>query len=843
MSSTDPIKPPYLRSLTILSTPTPAVLGILLIPLLAACGGGSGGSSGGQDPPQPVQGASAHQSIIGGHPFTLSAGDLGVADARGYAWRQVGGPAIDLEGADTASVRLTAPDVAVTGRVSMELEATASDGTQKLVPFALTAVNASQVIPVPREDYRLTSRGSNTGCHAPPPPPVSSEIALQRVFPGITIPNPADMDQAPGDDTYWYVTNIYDRKIYRFANREDASELELVLDLDDRSGSLRSMAFHPAFASNGRLFVQVHDSGTLEAATRLLEFTWSDELSAFDPASERLILAVDQPHSERGISDHQGGNLAFGPDGYLYTALGDGTRPRVFNEYSQDTSVLWGSLLRIDVDQGDGYAIPPGNPFAGGGGRPEIYAWGFRHPWKWNFDFVTGDIWLGDVGLNTWEEVNRVELGGNYGWPLREGSGQCADCELEKITIEVNPDEFIDPVLEYRHDTSNAAVTGGYVYRGSEIPGLEGVYIFGDFSQGKVFALRPGDQNQDAPRLLTQAAIGLVSFGQDVHGELYALDFNGGGVYKLVGKPVPENSDFPALLSATGCVAMDNPNRPLPGMIPYSVQVPLWSDAADKTRWMALPDGGRIDTLADSDGDLDLPVGTVLVKHFRLSNRYIETRLLMRHDSGDWAGYSYEWNDEQTEAVLLPGARDRQVDGQLWHYPSRAECLQCHTRAAGGTLGLTTRQLNTHQSHGDGLYSQLRMLNDLGVFSGKPDFALEYAAMQNDDAGLEARARAYLEVNCSGCHRPNGNGGRAAMDLRLATSLAGMNICGVDPQVDTLGIPGAKLLSPGDPESSVIHARMIRRGTHQMPPLGTNLVDPEGAALVASWIASIDTCP
>ena len=207
----------------------------------------------------------------------------------------------------------------------------------------------------------------------------------------------------------------------------------------------------------------------------------------------------------------------------------------------------------------------------------------------------------------------------------------------------------------------------------------------------------------------------------------------------MVKNSEPVESDSPALLSQTGCVDMDDPNRVLPGIIPYSVQVPLWSDHAVKSRWMALPDGQLIGTIVDSDGDLDLPVGSVLIKHFRLFDKLVETRLFMRHDDAEWAGYTYEWNDDETEAFLLTASKDKEVDGRLWHYSSRAECLQCHTRAAGGSLGLTVPQLNTHQSDSTDVYSQLRILQGLGLFATEPDFSMEYAALGTnlvDPAGV-----------------------------------------------------------------------------------------------------------
>jgi uncharacterized repeat protein (TIGR03806 family) len=620
------------------------------------------------------------------------------------------------------------------------------------------------------------------------------------------------------------------------------STSEVVLDRSDDPAKVRSLEFHPDFAVNGKIYVTTQNEGRTKAVSNLWEYTWSESLNAFDRASERLILSIDSPHDDPKNNNHPGGTTHFGPDGYLYIALGDYTRPGVFNSVSQETDNLWGSMLRIDVDTGEPYAIPPDNPFANGGGRPEIFAWGFRHPWKWSFDRLTGDIWAGDVGWVSREEVDKVVSGGNYGWPIREGSEACEECEINKTDHGIDLNSLIEPVNDYVREVGRSVI-GGYVYRGQGIPELYGYYISGDYIRGKVFSL--GDTGNGAYSLetITEADIGISTFAEDIHGELYVIDLGQGGIYKLVrNDQVADTSDFPATLSATGCVDMSDPLAVLPGLIPYTVQMPLWSDNAEKGRWMALPDGEEIAELEGSGGDLDFPAGTVLVKHFNLFNRLIETRLFMRHNDGQWAGYSYEWDESQTEAYLLPGAKDKDVEGQQWHYPSRTECLQCHTEAAGRALGPTTRQLNTYQSHGDNLYSQLQMLKDIGLFAFEPDASLAFPTLDNTDATLETRARAYLDSNCSGCHRPGVSSGRSAMDLRAETKLEDTNICNAIPIVDDLGIAQARLLKPGNSDSSIIHVRMADQGAYRMPPLGTSEVDEDGARVIGSWINSVKGC-
>jgi uncharacterized repeat protein (TIGR03806 family) len=817
---------------------------------LTACGGGGssggggnqgGGNSGGQ--PTITEQALASAATVSAEPVTLQADALLPTgfEAQSWQWRQLAGTPVDMADPTAENLEFDSPETSTTETLRFELSASDSNGDRQIAPIDLAVVNPAQVEPVPNGSYQLEQRPANTTCQVPDTPASPLPFALTPVFPTVSVEGASDMDQAPGDDSHWYVTYIFERKIRRFATGSANPEAEVVLDLSSTPGRVRSMAFHPDFASNGKIYVHMHNGTTLDQPTTIREYTWSDSLGAFDPSSERLILAVDSTQDAIEKGEHPGGNLNFGPDGYLYTALGDGTDPGYFNENAQLTDNLWGSLLRIDVDGGSPYAIPADNPFADGGGRPEIYAWGFRHPWKWSFDRDTGEIWLADVGLVNREEIDLVVKGGNYGWPMREGFIKCPKCQHDKITVDVDPDELIDPVVDYGRDLGRS-VTGGYVYRGRAIPELWGVYVFADYLSGNIFAVRDGGSATDTPEVLTQTSINIVTFARDIDGELYALDFENGGIYKFAPNEGTVDDDFPRLLSETGCVDMSDPSNVIPGMIPYTVQVPLWSDHAEKSRWLALPDGTSMEQIESDDGDLDFPVGTVLVKHFRLFKQLIETRLLMRHEGGQWAGYSYEWNDSETEATLLEGGKLKDINGQLWQYPSGAECLQCHTRAAGWVLGPTVRQLNTYQDDGEALYSQLQMLEDLALFAFEPDHSLEFAAPDNPDASLDDRARAYLDVNCAGCHRPGGEAGRSEMDLRADTALAETGACNQPPLVESFGNPEEKLVVPGNPENSILYYRISHQEAYRMPPLGSSELDAEGMRLVEDWILSLDSC-
>ncbi len=313
---------------------------------------------------------------------------------------------------------------------------------------------------------------------------------------------------------------------------------------------------------------------------------------------------------------------------------------------------------------------------------PEIYAWGLRNPWRWSFDRQTGEIWAGDVGESAIEEVDRVVRGGNYGWRCFEGTQTKTGIACE---TPVNPRP---PIAEYSH-TVGRAVTGGYVYRGKAIPALVGRYVFGDFVSGLIWDIPNDTQPTMTMTGGLESGLNISSFAEDIDGELYIANM-GGNLHRITAAG-GGGSGVATQLSATGCVNVSNATLPASGLIPYAPNAAFWSDGATKERWIGLPNGQNI--TVGADGDWDFPNGTVLMKNFRLDSRLIETRLFMRHPDGVWAGYSYEWNAQGTDATLVSGGKQATIDGQTWIYPNEAQCVQCHTEAAGASLGLETRQL------------------------------------------------------------------------------------------------------------------------------------------------------
>ncbi len=312
-------------------------------------------------------------------------------------------------------------------------------------------------------------------------------------------------------------------KVLESGSRE--AQVFLDLSAETQAGGERGLlglAFHPNYEKNRRFFVNYTDrAGDTVIAGYRAE---PDGLRA-DPASAEVLMRVDQP-----FPNHNGGHLAFGPDGYLYIALGDGGSGGDPHENGQSLDTVLGKLLRVDVDGRKPYAIPPDNPFADGGGLPEIWAYGLRNPWRFSFDQETETLWVGDVGQGRLEEIDRVgwdEAGLNYGWNEMEGS-RCFERDC-------NPSGLVLPITEYDHD-QGCSVTAGYVYRGSEFPDMQGAYLFADYCSGNVWAIDSEVERPIKPNLVATSERALSSFGIDEAGELYVTDIGAGEILKLVDK-------------------------------------------------------------------------------------------------------------------------------------------------------------------------------------------------------------------------------------------------------------------------------------------------------------------
>jgi glucose/arabinose dehydrogenase len=345
-------------------------------------------------------------------------------------------------------------------------------------------------------------------------------------FPALSFPQIVDL-QEPNDGSERLFAALQSGQIKVFSKSAGSTNFQDFLDISPKlslafEAGLIGLAFHPNYSSNGFFFVHYINSAGQGVISRF-SVSASDP-NAADESSELILLQFNKP-----TIIHHGGQLAFGPDGYLYGSIGDGGPQGDPNRTGQLRNDLLGSIIRINVDEqssGRNYSIPTSNPFVGLSPniREELFAYGFRNPWRFSFDSQTGELWLGDVGLSDTEEINRVVAGGNYGWNIYEGS----QCRVAAVLCKKK--NLVKPFYEYSHSVGRS-VTGGFVYRGSIYPELFGRYIFGDFAAGSIWAL---DTNSEKPLAIKVAETGMYisSFAQDLSGELYVLDY-GGKIYKL----------------------------------------------------------------------------------------------------------------------------------------------------------------------------------------------------------------------------------------------------------------------------------------------------------------------
>jgi glucose/arabinose dehydrogenase len=381
-----------------------------------------------------------------------------------------------------------------------------------IVVASLLQRQAAPTVSTPAEDARL---------------PVP-RIRVSRMFPSLRLRRPVQAVQAPGDAKSLFVVEQAGRILKLDLGDATCSEAPVWMDIreqvNDRGNEegLLSMAFHPAFAENGHVFLYYTCSGPRRS--ELTRFTVDRATGRPDPRSARVLLAIPQPYS-----NHNGGTAIFGPDGMLYLGIGDGGAANDPHDHGQNPSTLLGTVIRIDVDHASGgkpYSVPPDNPFVGDPrAAPEVWAFGLRNVWRMSFDRATGRLWGGDVGQNAWEEIDIIERGGNHGWNVREGRHAFAAAKAGAFN-----GAFVEPVAEYGH-SEGVSVTGGFVYRGSRLPSLAGVYLFADYAFGTIWGLRCAAAGCGEPVVVWKrgaAAQMWSSFGELHDGELVLCAFDGG---------------------------------------------------------------------------------------------------------------------------------------------------------------------------------------------------------------------------------------------------------------------------------------------------------------------------
>ena len=759
--------------------------------------------------------------------------------------------------------------------VAVESAARLSAGVERNKRFFLTVLAVILCSPVSAvEPRRIPWNDSSVVGFPDAPPP----LEVDQLFRHLKIKKPMGVTAFPG--TQDLLVHVHQGgyggpgRLLRFSPRNPESELEEFLVLND---IIYGVAFHPEFEKNGWMYIGCNGkSDALDTVcTRVLRFHVSRN-APFDCDPETETTVIEWPSN-----GHNGGDLVFGHDGMLYVSAGDGTSDSDANHAGQDLTTLPGCMLRIDVDHPTAtqkYSVPADNPFLNiEGARPEIWAYGLRNPWRISVDTRTGDLWAGINGQDLWETAQVVRRGENYGWSITEGSHPFQPQRKR------GPTPIVLPTLEHPHSESRS-LTGGHVYYGKKHPSLRGHYVYGDYSTGMIWAAKYNGTSVVSHFLVARTSLQIAGFGIDHDGELLIAD-HGSGLYRLVPSRQKQSTDFPRLLSQTGVYESTEANRLHPGLIPYAVNSPLWSDGAAKQRLIGLPGNKTVEFRIGKSWDF--PDGTVLVKTFSLpvasdsSGRReplnedgwtrIETRLMTRME-GEWYGYSYEWNSQQTDAVLVDAVgrdreilvRDQAAEGgrrrQTWHYPSRAECMVCHSRAENFVLGLSVQQTNMNVTVNGETMSQLEHFKQQGLFhnqavKGDPETATadtekpfmfpsavhqmpKLANPADNTQPLETRVRSYLHSNCANCHVKEG-GGNSPVTMAFGKPLEKTGLINAIPVHGSFDLNDAKLIKPSDPRASILLHRIRNRGRGQMPPLATSVVDREAVEMIARWINTL----
>ena len=702
---------------------------------------------------------------------------------------------------------------------------------------------------------------------APPP------FQTRRAFANLTFQAPLDITF---DGKRVYILE-QKGKIFSFPNDEKCAKPDQIIDLSRLPGLSKipgctgigdayGIALHPQFAKNHFLYacyiLSYNDPARNHAkGSRISRFTVNElDPPTIDPKSEVVLL-------ESPSGGHDGGCVKFGPDGDLYISLGDGGEPEPPDPFNtgQDISDLMSSILRIDVDhpsEGKPYSIPADNPFVKTpGARPEVFAYGLRNPWRMSFDRKTGLLWVGDVGWELWESVVCAKAGGNYGWSIMEGPNPVHPDGKR------GPTPITPPQIALSHSEA-ASLTGGVVYHGDQFPELKGHYLFGDWQTQRLWAAKCNGDTLEPHRTIAMTDQRIVAFGEEPNGELLIVDHQGGGLWRIARNDAPKQSqNFPRKLSETGLFSSTKDQTPQTGVIPFSVNASQWVDGAFTQRWVAVPGTERVALGKGVWGDdkQAWPKNSVLARTFSLetrpgvpaTRRHVETQIL-HFDGKQWQGYSYAWNDAQTDAELVDAKGDEKpipiqdpmmptgVRQQLWRFGSRAQCMTCHNPWTDYTLAFTPAQLDRPARFGEVTDNQARTFRHIGLLlepkpPQPPNAAGEKLTLTNpyDLSGdLNERARSYLDVNCSHCHR-YGGGGTAQFDVRKELPLEKVKLLNARPNLGGFDLDDPQLICGGDPSRSVLLFRMAKVGRGRMPHIGSDRVDDKGVNLIRQWAMSL----
>ena len=724
---------------------------------------------------------------------------------------------------------------------------------------------------------------ANVSLAFPQTPPVFG-YTLTNAFGGLSFTAPVGIVSPPGETNRLFIIEQGGRiaVITNLASPNRSVFLDISTKIQGGSPTdergLLGLAFHPDYANNGLFFVFY--TGTYSTATPggtntlhdiVARYQVSDTNANVAATNETILIAQrDQ------ASNHNAGCLQFGPDGYLYVSLGDeGGGNDSWNNSQRIDLDFFSAILRIDVDKQAGnlapnphpssttnYLVPMDNPFVGATSfngtnvntssvRTEFWAVGLRNPWRFSFDPVTGYLYCADVGQGAREEIDIIVKGGNYGWAYREGTIAGPKAAPSGFTS-------IDPIQEYGHvggQYGGNVVTGGVVYRGVRISQLYGAYVFADYGSGNIWALFHDGTNTVPFQWLTSEG-SISAFGVDPrNGDVLMANQGLNTIRRLVYSSSFTGTPLPATLADTGAFTNLTSLAVKDGITPYDLNVPFWSDNAIKTRWFSLPDTNLTMGFSPTN-NWQFPTGAAWIKHFELeltngvpaSRKRLETRFIVKNSNGAY-GVTYRWDDSTTNATIVPeeGMDETFVidEGggilrtQVWHYPSRQECLICHTPVAGHALGFNTPQLNRDFAYAAGATNQIGALNAAGYFNSNATGLHTLRALAhptNTAASLEYRVRSYLAANCSQCHQPGGTG-LGTWDARITTTTPHAGLVN-GALTDHLGDTNNRVFAPGSIAHSVLLTRISTPGSVRMPPLDSNVLDTNAIALLAAWITN-----
>lgn len=730
---------------------------------------------------------------------------------------------------------------------------------------------------------------------------------IDDAFPNVEIPSPVRMSTFANTDEFI----ILSKKGQLFLLNIEDQTLDIILDIEDQTFKLGDcgtvgMALHPNFQPN-----QDHDQNLIfifykskpdpdqwndRGYNRLSSFKWNSDIQSFDPSTENILI---QQYDRSPW--HDGGGMFFGPDGFLYVALGD----EGFDEHQTVSTQringgFFSGILRIDVDNdstkshpirrqpqpndnppegwwdtySQGYSIPNDNPWISENGDhlEEFYAIGLRSPFTMHYDQELDSIWIADVGSDVKEEINIVGMGDNCQWPYAEGDQYS---EVHKKPIDFIGNER--PVYYALERAEGSCIIGGGPYYNSLFPGLNGGYLFADFNVGNVNLLKviEPDGAPEVFPLISNFRSGPVDVPQK-GGITGVFETSNGEVFiSVIGENYDDNGKIlklkqnsfveepPAKLSELEVFTNMQNLDIASGIIPYEVNSPLYSDGARKRRWIAIPNNGSFASGEQIEFSKDafwqFPVGTVFIKHFELKNdlqlntyQPLETRFFVVGENGSRYGITYQWNEEGTEAYLLTSGAEKDIEvrennipsyTQKWQFPSRGQCMTCHNKNAGFILGVKTNQLNKeiyYEKEGRTI-NQLNYLSDLGALDTRvvdPRRHIKSHDIEDNSSSLEWRIRSYLDSNCSSCHNENGVP-NIDLDFRLKNS-NGLKEYFNFPTASHASDPSRSIIEPGDHANSELWIRDSSSEDNKMPPLGRLLVDQIYVDSLAKWIDNIN---